>query len=274
MPWVNVIANPRFGTIVTSSGATHTWAGNSRENRLTPFANDAISDPTGEAFFVRDDDTGETWTPTPGPLAARGDRPMRRAAHRRADPLFARHPRHHPRARRVRRRRRPGQVLAAHADQRRKHGAKAERLRLQRVGARAAARRRAGPRRHGDGSGHRRHPRAKRLHPGLRPPRGVRVRKRAPARLHRRSRVVHRQERRPVGASGIGADDARRPDRRVAGSLRGAADRVRPASGRVPAAALPDWPGHRPGRCDPADRQARPRRSCDRGIGPGAGVVG
>ena len=68
MPWSNVIANPRFGTIVTSSGAAHTWSGNSRENRLTPFANDPVSDPTGEAIFVRDDETGETWTPTPGPL--------------------------------------------------------------------------------------------------------------------------------------------------------------------------------------------------------------
>ena len=46
MPWANVIANPQFGTIVTASGSAHTWSGNSRENRLTPFANDPISDPT------------------------------------------------------------------------------------------------------------------------------------------------------------------------------------------------------------------------------------
>src|SRR5207247_5316205 len=45
-----------------------TWSGNSRENRLTPFANDPISDPSGEALFVRDDDTGESWSPTPGPM--------------------------------------------------------------------------------------------------------------------------------------------------------------------------------------------------------------
>ncbi len=69
MPWTNVIANSAFGTLVTSSGAAHTWAGNSRENRLTPFANDPIGDPTGEALFVRDDDTGESWSPTPGPMA-------------------------------------------------------------------------------------------------------------------------------------------------------------------------------------------------------------
>ena len=74
MPWVNVIANPQFGTIVTASGAAHTWSGNSRENRLTPFANDPVSDPTAEAFFVRDDETGECVVADAGPDAARRDR--------------------------------------------------------------------------------------------------------------------------------------------------------------------------------------------------------
>ena len=68
MPWANVIANPQFGTVITASGSAHTWAGNSRENRLTPFANDPVSDPTGEALFIRDDETGESWSPTPGPM--------------------------------------------------------------------------------------------------------------------------------------------------------------------------------------------------------------
>ena len=66
--WVNVIANASFGTIVTASGSTHTWSENSRENRLTPFANDPIVDPTAEAFFIRDDESGDAWSPTPGPM--------------------------------------------------------------------------------------------------------------------------------------------------------------------------------------------------------------
>jgi cyclic beta-1,2-glucan synthetase len=70
MPWVNVIANPAFGTIITESGAAHTWSGNSRENRLTPFANDPVGDPTAEAIFIRDEDTGEFWSPTPVPSRA------------------------------------------------------------------------------------------------------------------------------------------------------------------------------------------------------------
>ena len=68
LPWVNVIANPRFGTVVSASGSAYTWSENSRENRLTPFANDPVSDPSGEALFIRDDETGEAWSPTPGPL--------------------------------------------------------------------------------------------------------------------------------------------------------------------------------------------------------------
>src|SRR6185503_151355 len=68
LPWVNVIANPAFGTIVSASGSAFTWAENSRENRLTPFWNDPVTDPTGEALFVRDDETGDAWSPTPGPM--------------------------------------------------------------------------------------------------------------------------------------------------------------------------------------------------------------
>ena len=68
LPWTNVIANAEFGTLVTASGSATTWSENSRENRLTSFANDPIVDPTAEAFFLRDDDTGDAWSPTPGPM--------------------------------------------------------------------------------------------------------------------------------------------------------------------------------------------------------------
>ncbi len=67
-PWANVISNPRFGTVLSASGGATTWSENSRENRLTPFANDPVSDPSGEAIYLRDDDTGNAWSPTPGPM--------------------------------------------------------------------------------------------------------------------------------------------------------------------------------------------------------------
>jgi cyclic beta-1,2-glucan synthetase len=73
LPWSNVLANPEFGTMLTASGAAFTWAGNSRENRLTPFANDPVADPTGEAIFLRDEESGAVWGATPGPLPRRPD---------------------------------------------------------------------------------------------------------------------------------------------------------------------------------------------------------
>ena len=146
----NVIANPHFGTIVTASGSAHTWSENSRENRLTPFANDPVVDPTAEALFIRDDDSGDAWSPTPGPMARHADE---RAVRR---PSFGR-------ASRASRARRDGirhelevfvdvddpvkfslLTLTNDGDGR----ADAEPLRLQRLGARPAARGPGGARRH------------------------------------------------------------------------------------------------------------------------------
>ena len=67
-PWINVIANPGFGFQVSESGAGYTWSGNSRENQLTPWSNDAVVDPPGEIFYVRDEETGELWGPTVLPI--------------------------------------------------------------------------------------------------------------------------------------------------------------------------------------------------------------
>jgi cellobiose phosphorylase len=66
-PWVNVIANPHFGTIISESGAAYTWSENAHEFRLTPWNNDPISDPSGEVFYLRDEESGHFWSPTPMP---------------------------------------------------------------------------------------------------------------------------------------------------------------------------------------------------------------
>ncbi|HXL14562.1 MAG TPA: glucoamylase family protein, partial [Methylomirabilota bacterium] len=68
LPWANMLANPRFGSVVTAAGPSYTWAENSRENRLTPFANDPVTEATGEALFLRDDESGAAWGATPGPM--------------------------------------------------------------------------------------------------------------------------------------------------------------------------------------------------------------
>ncbi|MFN2383160.1 MAG: GH36-type glycosyl hydrolase domain-containing protein, partial [Gemmatimonadota bacterium] len=67
-PWINVIANAEFGFQVSECGSGFTWAVNSRENRLTPWSNDPVSDPPGETLYIRDDETGAVWTPTPLPI--------------------------------------------------------------------------------------------------------------------------------------------------------------------------------------------------------------
>jgi cyclic beta-1,2-glucan synthetase len=67
-PWVNVIANSSFGFLVSESGSGYTWSLNSHENQLTPWSNDPVTDPSGEAFYIRDEETGEVWSPTPLPV--------------------------------------------------------------------------------------------------------------------------------------------------------------------------------------------------------------
>ncbi|HTR63577.1 MAG TPA: glucoamylase family protein, partial [Candidatus Binataceae bacterium] len=67
-PWINVIANPTFGFQVSAIGSGYTWAINSRENQLTQWSNDPVSDSPGEVIYVRDEDSGELWGPTALPI--------------------------------------------------------------------------------------------------------------------------------------------------------------------------------------------------------------
>ena len=66
-PWINVVANPQFGFLVSEAGGGCTWAVNSSENRLTPWRNDPVTDMPGEALYLRDEETGRIWSPTPMP---------------------------------------------------------------------------------------------------------------------------------------------------------------------------------------------------------------
>jgi len=77
MPWVNVIANEAIGFLVSESGAAHTWSANGRENRLTSWYNDPVTDPHAEALYIRDEDSREFWSPTPGPVPGNGDYEVR-----------------------------------------------------------------------------------------------------------------------------------------------------------------------------------------------------
>ncbi len=69
-PWANVIANPDIGTVISESGAGYTWAVNAHEYRITPWSNDSVSDGGGEAFYIRDEETGRFFSPAPFPTGS------------------------------------------------------------------------------------------------------------------------------------------------------------------------------------------------------------
>ena len=66
---MNVLANPVFGTVVSESGLAYTWSENAHEFRLTPWSDDAVGGSTGEAIYLRDEETGHFWSPTPLPAS-------------------------------------------------------------------------------------------------------------------------------------------------------------------------------------------------------------
>ena len=64
-PWVNVLANSGFGTVISEKGLAYTWSENAHEFRLSPWHNDPVTDSSGEAMYIRDEETGHFWSPTP-----------------------------------------------------------------------------------------------------------------------------------------------------------------------------------------------------------------
>ncbi|MFS2223578.1 cyclic beta 1-2 glucan synthetase [Pantoea sp. B65] len=71
-PWSNVIANDCFGTVISESGQAYSWFENAHEYRLTPWENDPVSDRSGEAFYLRDEESGVIWSPMPLPRRGSG----------------------------------------------------------------------------------------------------------------------------------------------------------------------------------------------------------
>lgn len=67
-PWINVVANPHFGFQVSAEGSGYTWSDNSKENQLTAWSNDPVTDPGGEVIYLRDEDTLELWSVTAQPI--------------------------------------------------------------------------------------------------------------------------------------------------------------------------------------------------------------
>ncbi len=67
-PWINVIANAHFGFQIAADGGGYTWFGNSRENKLTSWSNDPVSNPASEVIYIQDEAGGDLISPSFAPL--------------------------------------------------------------------------------------------------------------------------------------------------------------------------------------------------------------
>ena len=192
-PWINVVSNPSFGFQVAAEGGGYTWSQNSRDNQLTPWSNDPVSDRPGEVLYVRDLDSGALWTPTALPIR------LEQA------PYIVRHGRGYSRFEVVAQ----GialellqyvpladsdQDLAAHHPQRLRPAAAAVGHGLRRMGARPVARRVGADGRHRARRRDRRDLRAQSLEHASRHARGLRRSGRSPDGVDRRPQRVHRPQ--------------------------------------------------------------------------------
>ncbi len=73
LPWVNVLSNPVFGTVISENGQSYTWFENAHEFRLTPWHNDPVSDHGGEVFYIRDESNGQYWSPSALPAMGKSN---------------------------------------------------------------------------------------------------------------------------------------------------------------------------------------------------------
>ena len=242
-PWVNVVANPRFGFVVSESGGGYTWAENSGENRLTPWRNDPVRDEPGEVLYLRDEETGAVWSPTPLPAPAAAPYQVRHGA---GYTTF------HHRCRGLDQQLRmwvppddPVKIVQLRLTNRLDRPRRVDRHLLRRVGARGDARHDAGVRRPGVRSRIGSAARAQPLERGLRRPRRVRRGEREAARADGRPRGVPRPARELRGPGGAPAHRSREHGPARARSLRGAPAPHRSRAGRDGGRALPARPGGR-----------------------------
>ena len=137
-PWINVIANPAFGFHAGADGGGYTWSANSRENQITPWSNDPVGDRQGEAFYLRDEDTGDLWN-SDGAADPRPRRDLCRPPRPGVQSLRTCRARHRFRPASVCAGRRFDQDFPPRADQSLEPDSSAERHRLRRMGSRPVA---------------------------------------------------------------------------------------------------------------------------------------
>jgi cyclic beta-1,2-glucan synthetase len=68
MPWSQLVANPDFGFLATTTGSGYCWAVNSQQNPITHWSNDPVCDPPSDVLYLRDVETGALWSATASPI--------------------------------------------------------------------------------------------------------------------------------------------------------------------------------------------------------------
>ena len=68
MPWINVVCNREFGFQISADGGGFCWSLDSQQNQITPWSNDPVGDPPGDVLYIKDEDSGQLWTPTALPM--------------------------------------------------------------------------------------------------------------------------------------------------------------------------------------------------------------
>lgn len=69
-PWINVISNGKYGLVISQIGGGFSWDTHSEFNRLNRWHQDLVQDNWGKYFYIKDNISGDVWSPTWMPVKA------------------------------------------------------------------------------------------------------------------------------------------------------------------------------------------------------------
>lgn len=72
-PWANVLANPRYGAIISQAGGGFSWIDHSALSVLTRWRQDLVRDDWGKWLYIKDAESGALWSAAPQPTRAKLD---------------------------------------------------------------------------------------------------------------------------------------------------------------------------------------------------------
>ncbi|MGC8545292.1 MAG: GH36-type glycosyl hydrolase domain-containing protein [Athalassotoga sp.] len=72
MPWINILTNGRYGSVYSQSGSGYSFYIDASQSLLTRWVQDLVKDDYGKYIYIRDDETGEIYSPTFQPVQHKG----------------------------------------------------------------------------------------------------------------------------------------------------------------------------------------------------------